>query len=160
MKAGKIKMVICVQLRNDEQVPFAHCTGLDRSMILNSTNEKVLCFQNSSVMVRSHYDPGFCKQDEEVLQALEAIGSILIYSHTRILYASIDSGCLCLLLLGRYPGARRIGNADQLQPLLRRLNLVHLPNVPKELCLSYASSHHQRYSFTNYQVILILACRS
>jgi len=99
------------------------------------------------VMVRSHYDPEFCKQDEEVLQTLEAIGSVLIYSHTRILYASIDSGCLCLLLLGRYPGARRIGNADQLQPLLRRLNLMHLPNVPKQLCLSYASSHHQRYSF-------------
>jgi hypothetical protein len=110
-------------------------------------------------MVRSHYDPEFCKQDEEVLQTLEAIGSVLIYSHTRILYASIDSCCLCLLLLGRYPGARRIGNADQLQPLLRRLNLMHLPNVPKQLCLSYASSHHQRYSFTNYQVILILGCR-
>jgi hypothetical protein len=136
MKAGKIKMVICVQCRDDERVPFVHCIGLDRSMILNSTNEKVLCFQNSrsqSVVVRSHYDPEFCKQDEEVLQTLEAIGSVLIYSHTRILYASIDSCCLCLLLLGRYPGARRIGNADQLQPLLRRLNLMHLPNGPKQL---------------------------
>ena len=51
MKAGKIKMVICVQRRNDERVPFAHCIGLDRSMILNSTNEKVLCFQNSRSQV-------------------------------------------------------------------------------------------------------------